>query len=97
MEYVNIIENVSDLSYAWETLGDYLDVFHERIRKDPSSVVLLRATFLKTASILDVPMIRISEIDSPDAVSTVWMMMMIMMIMIMIMMMVMMMMMMMIY
>ena len=71
MEYVNIIENVSDLSYAWETLGDYLDVFHERIRKDPSSVVLLRATFLKTASILDVPMIRISEIDSPDAVSAV--------------------------
>ena len=69
MEYVNIIENVSDLSYAWETLGDYLDVFHERIRNDPSSVVLLRATFLKTASILDVPMIRISEIDSPDAVS----------------------------
>jgi len=30
-------------------------------------VVLLRATFLKTASILDVPLIRITEIDSPDA------------------------------
>lgn len=63
-DYVNILENISDLSYAWETLGDYLDMFHERVRKDPSSVVLLRATFLKTASILDVPMIRITEIDS---------------------------------
>ena len=32
-------------------------------------MVLLRATFLKTASILDVPLIRITEIDSPDAAS----------------------------
>lgn len=44
-------------------------MFHDRIKKDPSSVVLLRATFLKTASILDVPLIRISAVDSPDAVS----------------------------
>ena len=68
-EILNIIENVSDFSYAWETLNDYLAVFHERIKKDPSSVVLLRATFLKTASILDVPLVRITAIDSPDAVS----------------------------
>ena len=68
-EVLTIIENISDFSYAWETLGDYLEVFHERIRKDPASVVLLRATFLKTASILDVPMVRITAIDSPDAVS----------------------------
>jgi WASH complex subunit strumpellin len=44
-------------------------VFHERVHRDPTSVVLLRATFLKTASILDVPLVRITAIDSPDAVS----------------------------
>lgn len=68
-EVLNVLENVSDFSYAWETLSDYLDIFHERIRKDPSAVVFLRATFLKTASILDVPLVRITAIDSPDAVS----------------------------
>lgn len=68
-EIIHILDNVSDLSYAWGTLSDYLDVFHERIRRDPSSVVLLRATFLKTASILDVPLVRITAIDSPDAES----------------------------
>ena len=68
-EIIHILDNVSDLSYAWGTLSDYLDVFHERIRRDPSSVVLLRATFLKTASILDVPLVRITAMDSPDAES----------------------------
>jgi WASH complex subunit strumpellin len=68
-EVLSILENVSDFSYAWETVNDYLSVFHERIKKDPSSVVLLRATFLKSASILDVPLVRITAIDSPDAVS----------------------------
>lgn len=68
-EVLNILENVTDLSYAWETLPDFLTEFQRNITKDPSSVVLLRATFLKTASILDVPLVRITTIDSPDAES----------------------------
>lgn len=66
-EVMQVLETISDLSYAWDVLSDYLDIFHDRIRKDPNSVVLLRATFLKTASILDVPLVRITAIDSPDA------------------------------
>lgn len=68
-EVLNILESISDLSYAWQTLPDYIPVFQERIAKDPSSVKLLRATFLKAASMLDVPLVRIAMIDSPDAVS----------------------------
>lgn len=68
-EVLQILENCSDLSYAWQTLSDYIPVFHERVRKDPGAVVLLRATFLKAASILDVPLVRIAAIDSPDVVS----------------------------
>jgi WASH complex subunit strumpellin len=68
-EVLTILENISDLTYAWQVLVDYVDVLHERIRRDPASVVLLRATFLKTASILDIPLVRIAAIDSPDAVS----------------------------
>lgn len=68
-EQLHILDNISDLSFAWETLSDYLSIFHERIRKEPNSVVLLRAFFLKTASILDIPLVRITAIDSPDAIS----------------------------
>jgi len=62
-----ILENVSDLSFAWGILLDYLDDFHALIREDPSAVVLLRSTVLKAASILDVPLERIVAINSPDA------------------------------
>jgi WASH complex subunit strumpellin len=65
-EFLSIMENASDLSYAWQLLHDYVDILHTRIRRDPTSVVLLRATFLKLASILDVPLIRITMCDSPD-------------------------------
>ncbi|GBG30204.1 ABC transporter G family member 5 [Hondaea fermentalgiana] len=61
------LDLVTDMSYAWELIADYMDLLHARIRKDPGSIQLLRATFLKLASILDVPLTRISQADSPDA------------------------------
>jgi WASH complex subunit strumpellin len=68
-EILNNLDVISDLSYAWQTLSDYIQIFQERITRDPKSVVLLRAVFLKAASMLDVPLVRITSIDSPDAVS----------------------------
>ena len=68
-EVADIMDTISDLSYAWESLEQYMPNFHDRIRKDPSSVVLVRATFLKAASILDVPLVRCAAIDSPDVES----------------------------
>lgn len=68
-EVLHLMETISDLSYAWQILVDYIPIFHERISKDPGSVTFLRATFLKAASMLDVPLVRITAIDSPDAVS----------------------------
>lgn len=66
---VELIETIADLSYAWEILPDYVAILHDRVRRDPATAVLLRATFLKLASILDVPLTRISQCDSPDAAS----------------------------
>jgi WASH complex subunit strumpellin len=60
------LATVSDLSYAWEIVNDYIGSFHERVRRDPRSVVLLRATFLKLVSILDVPLTRVLASGSPD-------------------------------
>ena len=68
-EVLSILENISDLSYAWQTLEDYTAVLHARIQKDPLSVVQLRATFQKAASILEVPLVRIYRSESLDAES----------------------------
>jgi len=36
---------------------------------DPSSVIMLRSTFLKLSSILDLPLVRINQAKSPDLFS----------------------------
>lgn len=66
---LNIMDTVSDTSYAWRVMADYVDTIHARVKADPATVVLLRATFLKLASMLDVPLIRINQCDSPDTIS----------------------------
>lgn len=63
------MEVITDLSYAFEILNDYTGVLHERVRTQPKKAVLLRAGFVKLASILDVPLTRINQVDSPDALS----------------------------
>jgi WASH complex subunit strumpellin len=68
-EALSMLEHISDFSYAWEVLPDFLAQFHEAITRDPSTVVRLRAAFLKAGSMLDVPLIRITTINSEDAVS----------------------------
>jgi WASH complex subunit strumpellin len=42
---------------------------HERIRNDAQSVQPLRALFLKLASVLDVPLVRITQAGSRDTAS----------------------------
>mmetsp|Transcript_19340 Transcript_19340/g.68391 ORF Transcript_19340/g.68391 Transcript_19340/m.68391 type:complete len:1156 (-) Transcript_19340:124-3591(-) len=68
-EVMDTLLVVSDLAYAWDVIDDYMREMHKRITADPTSVVLLRAVFLKMTSVLDVPLIRIRQADSPDAPS----------------------------
>mmetsp|Transcript_82253 Transcript_82253/g.199407 ORF Transcript_82253/g.199407 Transcript_82253/m.199407 type:complete len:1160 (-) Transcript_82253:74-3553(-) len=68
-EVMDTLLVVSDLAYAWEVINDYMRQMHERITRDPTCVVLLRAVFLKMTSVLDVPLIRIRQGESPDAES----------------------------
>jgi len=63
------IDIISDMSYAWELMDDYRHVLQLRIQEHPHSVYLLRALFLKLASILDSPLVRISQVGSSDTVS----------------------------
>lgn len=57
---------VSDMAYAWLAISDYSPLMRMRIQRNPFSVLKLRATFLKLVSILDAPLVRINEANSPD-------------------------------
>lgn len=63
------LDIVSDFSYAWEIINEFTAILQQRIKRDPSIAIKLRATFLKLASILSLPLVRITQCNSKDAVS----------------------------
>lgn len=60
---------VSDFSYAWELMTEYIKLMQTYIKKNPAVVLTLRAIFLKMVSILDLPLNRINQCGSEDLVS----------------------------
>ncbi|CAG2161735.1 unnamed protein product [Oppiella nova] len=64
------LQIVGDLSYAWKIIDtSFTRYMQSGIKRDPTLVIKLRATFLKLASALDMPLLRINQASSPDLVS----------------------------
>lgn len=60
------LQIIGDLSYAWITIDNYTVIMQESVKKQPSLVIKLRATFLKLASALEIPLLRINQAHSDD-------------------------------
>uniref|UniRef100_A0A1B0GJP1 WASH complex subunit 5 n=2 Tax=Lutzomyia longipalpis TaxID=7200 RepID=A0A1B0GJP1_LUTLO len=63
------LQLIGDFSYAWKIVDKYTPIMQEHIEKSPSLVIKLRATFLKLASALEVPLLRINQAKSEDLIS----------------------------
>ncbi|KAL7732828.1 hypothetical protein ACLKA6_005961 [Drosophila palustris] len=64
------IQMISDFSYAWQLLQrDFIGIMQENIKRQPRAVIGIRAVFLKLASTLEVPLMRINQAKSEDLVS----------------------------
>ncbi|XP_023037497.1 WASH complex subunit homolog 5 [Drosophila willistoni] len=64
------IQMICDFSYAWQLLQrDYTAHMQEHIKRQPRAVIGIRAIFLKLASTLEVPLMRINQAKSEDLVS----------------------------
>ncbi|XP_078396089.1 WASH complex subunit 5 isoform X1 [Cetorhinus maximus] len=68
-EVLITMQIVGDLSYAWQLIDSYTTIMQEGIRVSPFMVTKLKATFLKLASALDLPLMRINQANSPDLLS----------------------------
>ncbi|XP_077991105.1 WASH complex subunit 5-like [Glandiceps talaboti] len=68
-EVLITMQIVADVSYAWEIIDGYTKYMQEGIKRDPSLVIKLRATFLKLSSALDLPLMRINQANSGDLIS----------------------------
>lgn len=60
------IEIISDITWSWIVLKDYTRLMQKQIRKSPSIALLLKNTFMKLSSILNIPMVRLLQAESPD-------------------------------
>lgn len=63
------LDIITDFSYAWDIVRDYTQLMHAKIKANPLTCLLLRSTFLKLASILSLPLVRITQACSADDVS----------------------------
>ncbi|KAL2712235.1 WASH complex subunit 5 [Vespula squamosa] len=57
---------VTDCSYAWNIMETFTDVIQSSIKKNPPTVIKLKALFLKMASALETPLLRINQACSSD-------------------------------
>lgn len=60
---------VSDASYAWGLIVGFTPQIHARINAEPFTVLKLSCLFFKLRSILDIPLLRISQSGSMDLYS----------------------------
>lgn len=60
------IEVICDITWSWIVIKDYIRLMQKEVRKNPDIALLLKNTFTKLSSILNTPMVRIIQANSPD-------------------------------
>lgn len=63
------LQVIGDLTYAWLLIDSFTPIMQRGIKTDPTLVVKLRAVFLKMASAIETPLLRINQAKSEDLVS----------------------------
>ena len=65
-EFLSQMRIVSDFSFAWIAMEHYLPFLREVISSEPDTVLMLRTVFLKMSSVMDTPLLHISNAGSSD-------------------------------
>lgn len=63
------LETVADVSYAWCSIDLYTKYMQDSIKDNPAVTSRLRSLFLKLASAMEIPLLRINQAHSDDLVS----------------------------
>jgi WASH complex subunit strumpellin len=66
---VPLIATLNDFSYSFSAIYSLVRLMQARIKRDPFSVLKLRATFLKLMSMRDLQLLRILQTQSADVAS----------------------------
>lgn len=63
------LQIIGDFSYAWYLIDNYTELMQNSIKKEPNVLIKLRALFLKMATALEVPLLRINQMGGQDLVT----------------------------
>ncbi|KAK9877977.1 hypothetical protein WA026_020192 [Henosepilachna vigintioctopunctata] len=63
------LQVIGDISFAWELIDCFTPIMQLGIKREPTLVIKLRAVFLKLASAMEIPLLRINQFHSKDLVS----------------------------
>ncbi|XP_008550175.1 WASH complex subunit 5 [Microplitis demolitor] len=57
---------LTDCCYAWNIMETFIDIMQTNIKKNPPTVIKLKSLFLKMASALEMPLLRVNQARSAD-------------------------------
>ncbi|XP_063976642.1 WASH complex subunit 5 [Diachasmimorpha longicaudata] len=60
---------MTDCCYAWNIMESFVEIMQLSIKKNPPTVIKLKALFLKMASALETPLLRVNQARSADLAS----------------------------
>uniref|UniRef100_A0A0K2UPG6 Uncharacterized protein n=1 Tax=Lepeophtheirus salmonis TaxID=72036 RepID=A0A0K2UPG6_LEPSM len=63
-EFLVLLQVISDFQYGWEIIDHFTPLIQEEVINDPSIVKRLQAIFIKISSVIETPILRISQIES---------------------------------
>mmetsp|Transcript_638 Transcript_638/g.1187 ORF Transcript_638/g.1187 Transcript_638/m.1187 type:complete len:1205 (+) Transcript_638:40-3654(+) len=63
---LDTLSAVGELSYAWQLIDQYRGLMQTHIQNNPRRVLRLRSLFLTLVSVLEIPLSRIYQAQSPD-------------------------------
>ena len=68
-EEENTLTTISDSAWLFSLVKSFIPGMHVKVRNDPFAVLKLQTLFLKMRSMMDLPLLRISQSESADLLS----------------------------
>lgn len=71
-DIIKILDDVSDMSYSWNIIHDYVPAIHTHIRREPPTAVYLKELFLKLSQSLYIPIYRMKQLTNNKKRSVIY-------------------------
>jgi WASH complex subunit strumpellin len=65
------LQSIGDFSYAWYLIEGFTPIIHESLQKSPNILIRLRTLFIKLATALEIPLMRINQCGGAEEFASI--------------------------